>query len=92
MVCQTVNDVSTIIPGCYAGPALVSPHHRRMVRQRGGDGSTARLNAGPAVTNNTIDGSKPAVINNDYHQRLSPMAAKIVGYGRFETDGDLNFL
>jgi len=40
-----------------------------MVRQRGGDGSTARLNAGPAVTNNTIDGSKPAVINNDYHQR-----------------------
>jgi len=71
----------------------MSPHHRRIECRRGGDdnSSTAGLNAGPAVMNNAIDGSKPAVISNDYHQQLSPMAAKTVGEGVLEL-AVMNFL
>jgi hypothetical protein len=43
------------------------------------------LNAGLAVLNNATNGSKPVVINNDYHQRLSPTVVKIVGERGFVT-------
>lgn len=61
----------------------MSPHHHRIEHRRGGDDndSTARFNAGPAVMNDATDGLKPMVINNDYHQRLSPTAAKTAGEG-----------
>jgi hypothetical protein len=60
---------------------LISPHHRRIEHRCAGDDndSTTGLNAGLAVMNNATNGSKPVVINNDYHQRLSPMVVKTVG-------------
>jgi hypothetical protein len=41
--------------------------------------------------NNATNGSKPVVINSDFHQRLSPTVVKTVGEGGFVTgDGKLS--
>ena len=69
MVCQIDIDVSPITVGWYASLASMST-------SSSSDGTldqhclhvTVGLNAAPTVMNNATDGSKPAVINNDYHQ------------------------
>lgn len=55
------------------------------------NGSTAGLSAGPAEMNNATDGSKPAVISNGYHQRLSPSMTKTGGERGLEP-AVMNFL
>jgi len=61
--------VYIIIAGRYARPVLMSPHHRLIEHRRDNDDndSTAESNAGLAVMNKATDGSKPVVINNDFH-------------------------
>jgi hypothetical protein len=45
------------------------PHHRQIKKRCDSEdnGNTTRLDVALVVVNNTTNGSKPAVINNDYH-------------------------
>lgn len=91
MVRRSDVDVCIITVKWYARPTiLMSSYLHRIEPWHGSDdnSSTARLNTTTTLMNNTIDGSKPAVIINDYRQRLSPMAAKTINEVGFEAGGD----